>query len=123
MATITCLKELEERGKLEYEDIVKFTINKKQIIKYRVVHHYLLNTKNDPHKNDEIFKILRIDKVELAEKAYKYKLTNAKLWIEGYWPQLKSHNFPALTRLVKELYLIIEEPVYTKFTRFEIMEI
>ena len=122
MTVIACLKDLEERRKLEYEDIVKFTI-KKQIIEYRVVHHYLFNTKNDPHKNDEIFKTLRIDKVELAEKAYKYKLTNAKLWIEGYWPQLKSHNFPALTRLVKELYLIIEEPVYTKFTRFEIMEI
>ncbi|KKM04412.1 hypothetical protein LCGC14_1764530, partial [marine sediment metagenome] len=37
----------------------------------------------------------------------------------------KYEDFPALTRLVKELYLIIEEKemTFTKFTRFEIMEI
>ncbi len=112
---ITCLKELEERGILQLSDIVEFTVNK-EIIKYYVWLRFL-NTKGN---NNKIFEILEIDdKYELAEKAYRYKAT------EHQWPESKDNDFPALTRLVKELYLIIEEKeiVFTKFTRFEIMEI
>ncbi len=117
--TITCLKELEERKELQLDDIVKFTI-KEQIIEYRVKYNYLKNSKSSPGDNDKIFKVLNIDKNEIAEKGYKYKALR-----DGYWPCSEDNDFLALTRLVKELYLMIEErkPVYTKFTRFEIMEI
>ncbi len=110
MAIITCLKESKERRILQLDDIVEFTV-KEQIIKYKVWQKFLNRLNKD---NNEIFEILEIDK-------YKYK-TNS-----GNWPDSKKNDFPALTRLVKELYLIIEEQhpikVYTKFTRFEIMEI
>ncbi len=118
MSTITCLKELEERGILEYDDIVEFTVNNKEILKYEVKDNYLHNKKKT-YDNDRIFEILNIHKNKIAEKEYKYKP------LDGAWPISKDNDFLALTRLVKELYLIIEKqkPVYTKFTRFEIMEI
>ena len=120
--TITCLKELEEKGTLEYKDIVEFTI-KEQIIKYKVLNFYLSNIKGNVYDNDEIFKILEIDKIITTEKAYNCKIINISAFDPGYWPQLENRDFPALTRLVAELYRIIEKTVYTKFTRFEIMEI
>ena len=71
-------------------------------------------------ENDEIFNILNIDKNELTEKAYNYE-TN----VSEFWPTSKNNDYQALTRLVKELYKIIEEKerVYTKYNRFEIMDI
>ena len=116
--TITCLKELEERRELEY-DVVIFTV-KEEISKYNV-RYYFLNLKKGT--NNVIFKLLKISEneiTEIAEKTYGYERQGG-----GDWPESKMGDFPALTRLVKELYLIIEErkPVYTKFTRFEIMEI
>ncbi len=118
MAVITCLKELEERRELQNNDIVKFTVKNKEIIEYNVWLSFLNTTDN----NNKIFKILEIsdiDKYKLAEKIYGYKPT------KDQWPESENNDFPALTRLVKELYLIIKkrEPVYTKFTRFEIMDI
>ena len=118
MTTITCLKELEEKRILELDDIVEFTI-KGQKIEYKVWAKFL-KTKGD--NNNKIFRILEIsdiDKYKLAEKIYGYKPT------KDQWPESENNDFPALTRLVKELYLIIKkrEPVYTKFTRFEIMDI
>ena len=115
--TITNLKELEERKELQLDDIVIFTI-KKEILKYYVYSKFL---NHDVH-NNRIFDILELnknDKDKLAEKIYGYEINS------GDWPESKKNDFPALTRLVKELYLIIEkrEKVYTKFTRFEIMEI
>ena len=115
MTTITCLKELEEKRILELDDIVEFTI-KGQKIEYKVWAKFL-KTKGD--NNNKIFRILEIsdiDKYKLAEKIYGYKTT------KNQWPDSKNNDFSALTRLVKELYLIIE-PIFTKFTRFEIMEI
>ena len=111
MVTITCLRELEEKRELEFGDIVIFTVNK-EILKYTVYQYFL---SLDKIYNDTIFKLLKIDKYEIAEKTYGYK-------VNGSWPNSKSNDYPALTRLVKELYRIIE-PTYTKFTRFEIMEI
>ncbi len=113
---ITCLKELEEKGELTEIDIVKFTV-KKQIIKYSVC-YTCLSLINSGY-NDKIFEILKINKYKLTEKTYGYKANS------GMWPSSEYRDYPALTRLVKELYSIIEEPVkgYTKFTRFEIMEI
>ncbi len=115
--TITNLKELKKRKELQLNDIIIFTI-KKEILKYYVYSKFL---NHDVH-NNIIFDILELnknDKDKLAEKIYGYEINS------GDWPESKENDFPALTRLVKELYLIIEErePVFTKFTRFEIMDI
>ncbi len=127
MSTITCLKELNEKGCLGYHDTVIFTV-KEQIIEYKITFRYLLNQKNDLSTNDEIFndeifRILELDKNKMAEKAYNCKRNyNFK---DNFWPETKTENYPSLTRLVKELYIIIEErePKYTKYNRFEIMDI
>ncbi len=116
MATITCLRELEEKEILQRSDIVKFTIKEKPILKYCVWPKFL----NTTTKNDIIFEFLKIDKLTTAEKAYGYKpIRNSQ------WPESENNDFPALTRLVKKIYEIIEEKeiIFTKFTRFEIMEI
>ncbi len=113
MAEITCLRELEEK------DIIEFTVEK-QIIKYHICNKCLFDhINNNVNDNNKIFRLLKIDKYDIATKAYRYKS------LAGVWPSSRENDYPALTRLVKELYKIIEErkPVYTKFTRFEIMEI
>ncbi len=122
MSIITCLKELEERRILELEDIVEFTINK-EILGYKVQTKFLMHTIDS--QNDYIFNILKINKINIAEKTYRYKIDNEFSYYNDFWPYSKKDDFPALTRLVKELYRIIEEKEfkYTKFTRFEIMEI
>ncbi len=126
--TITNLKELEKRGELENNDVVIFTV-KKETIKYKVVFNYLHNLKSPTtgKYNNEIFKILELDKVKIAQKAYGDIPVDPISIPEPYWPSIKEENYPALTKLVKKLYLIIEEQypakVYTKFTRFEIMDI
>ncbi len=121
MSEITSLKELEEKGILEYGDIVEFTV-KETIVEYRVSENYLYNYSSN--HNDKIFRILEIDKFKLAEKIYNYKPFNIdSIFSDVNWPETKNKDFFALTRLVKELYLRIEKPVFTKFTRFEIMEI
>ena len=119
MSTITCLKELNKRECLELDDIVIFTINEEKI-EYRIQDDYLHNIKGYKD-NDEIFIILDIDKYEIAEKAYKYKTNKPN----SIWPTSKNKDYPALTRLIRELYTIIEEKnkVYTKYNRFEIMDI
>jgi len=118
MSTITCLKELEEKGILELNDIVVFYF-KEDIIEYIVKEDYL-NCKF--YKNDEIFEILKINKNKIAKKTYNYK---TDIENKGFWPESKINDYLALTRLVKELYRIIEErkPKYTKYNRFEIMDI
>ena len=119
---ITNLKGLENRKELQPNDNVEFTV-KGETIKYIVQLDFLFNrgyeygTINDV--NDRIFKILDINKNKIAEKTYGYTKGH------GVWPVSEGKDFSALTRLVKELYLIIEkkEIVFTKFTRFEIMDI
>ena len=123
MNIIMNLKELEEKGELELKDNVIFIIKEKKI-KYSVENNYLYNYGGA--YNDKVFRVLKIDKLKIAEKTYGYKPLNIdKPFCDRNWPEIKLDDFPALTRLVKELYLIIEERklVYTKFTRFEIMEI
>ena len=125
MSTITNLKELEEREILQQNDKVIFTV-KKQKIEHEVFPFFLYNLGSEPEliKNDIIFKILEIDKMKLAKETYKYPI-NENLKEDGFWPEVENDNYSALTKLVKELYIIIEkkETIYTKFTRFEIMEI
>ncbi len=120
---ITCLKELKEKRILEYNYVVEFTV-KEQIIRYKVKEFFLQNLNEDILSfNNEIFKILEINEHILARKIYKYIPKNIFRKLE--WPETEPRDYSSLTRIVKELYEIIEkrEPVFTKFTRFEIMEI
>ncbi len=125
MSTITCLKELNEKDHLEFDDIVIFTVNE-QIIEYRVTKKFnkdnLFLFIGNKH-NDEIFKILDINKNKIAEKIYEYKPINSEN--NNFWPETKEDDYNSLTKLVKELYEIIEErkPKYTKYNKFEIMDI
>ena len=122
MSEITCLKELEEKGTLEFKDVVIFTVKEKEI-EYNRQKNYLYTYNN---YNDKIFRILEINKWEIAEKAYRYKPFNIdSSFSDVNWPESEVEDFSALTRLVEELYRIIEKkkPVFTKFTRFEIMDI
>ena len=122
---ITKLKELKERRTLANSDIIEFTV-KEEILTYTVKNNFL-HCFND--HNDYIFRILDIDEInkfKLAEKIYKYKPINIESTFSYInWPESNIYDFPALTRLIKELYIIIEKqkPIYTKFSRFEIMEI
>jgi len=124
MSIITCLKELNERKCLEHKDVVIFNV-KEQRIKYKVNGFFLNNLNSQKFYNDEIFTVLKVNKGELSEKAYEYDELIKFKDEEGYWPESKDYDFPALTRLVKELYKIIEDrkPKYTKYNRFEIMDI
>ncbi len=127
MTEINNLKELEEYGELKIFDKVSFHINK-DIIKYEVKtligSAYLCNNHGMGSSNCIIFDVLDIDKYETAERIYRYKALNASD-INKVWPEARDGDFPALTKLVKELYLIIEEKEvkYTKYNRFEIMDI
>ena len=130
MTTITCLKELEERRELERGDIIIFIVNK-EILKYKIeeIHInkniYLYNTISSGG-NDKIFRILEINKSKLAKKIYGYEAANINsAFYDINWAEAKENDYPALTRLITELYRIIEEreTVFTKFTRFEIMDI
>ena len=126
MTEINNLKELEERGCLEIGDIVNFTVNK-EIIGYKVKKRLLGKTYLCDYitvdNNCIIFEVLELDKYEIAEKIYEYKIVST--CFSRAWPETKEKDYPALTRLVKELYKIIEEKdkVYTKYNRFEIMDI
>jgi len=124
MSTITSLKELEEKKILEYGDIVEFTV-KKEIIKYKVCCNHLWDKDWDKHKNNNrIFEILKINKKKIIEEAYKYKPIKYSEH-NRYFSEYKIDDYPAITKLIKELYTIIKEKEikYNKFTRFEIMEI
>ena len=124
MSTITNLKELEEKGTLEWADKIIFTVNE-QIIEYKVYSFNLQKDRlsNGEIDNDRIFKILNLDRKEISEKTYGYESKDNSN--NGWWPESNNDDYFALTRLVKELYKIIEErkPVYTKYNRFEIMDI
>lgn len=121
---INNLKELEGRGELKEGDQVYFTVGEK-IIVYHVNRWFLRNTDQSDRNNSAVFDLLKLDdnaKYKLASKAYGCKVT------DGYWPINYANGYPALTRLVKELYKIIEEKypkeVYTPITsRFDILDL
>lgn len=121
---INNLKELEERKTLEMNDTVYFTVGE-ETIEYVVRGVYLLNSSSD-NFNNRIFEILERDKEKIAEKAYGYPPTNLSGNTSNLWPQTKDDDYSALTRLVKELYKIIEEKkeVYIPIlTRWELLDL
>ena len=111
-------KYLRSRGILFFQaDAIG--LDKDNYVVYEVKNSFLCTYNNF---NSLIFTVLDIDKYELTEKAYGYNLEI------GSWPVSEQDDYPALTRLVKELYTIIEkieekEIKYTKYNRFEIMDI
>lgn len=95
MATYRCLKDLLGKT-LEFEDVVIL-----KDIKYIVLSKYLQEESRSD--NSRIFKILSIpSKEKFATNAYGYAHDY------GDWPECKKDDYPALTRLVVELYKIIE---------------
>jgi len=123
MIEIHNLKELNKLGKnLKYNDHIYFEIYNK-IIKYKVIYHPLVNLNGF---NDEIFNVLEIrNKSKFAKKSYGYNSKNSKIYYHQ-WPKSKASDYPALTRLVKELYKLLEnkkaeyKPIYS---RFEILDL
>ena len=73
---------------------VVFTIKDKNYI-YKVYKSYLQAEKGF---NDQIFSDLKLDKIKLANSAYGYDSDG------GDWPESKSRDFVALTRLVEALF-------------------
>lgn len=104
MATYRNLQELGSNV-LKKEDIIYFTI-----IKYRVCDNFLMYEGGVTGKdNDEIFNYLSLDKYDFCTKHYGYK-TNS-----GIWPASKEDDYPALTRVVKALFEIIEKDSKSEF--------
>lgn len=97
MATYKCLADLQGKT-LEYDDVVYL-----KDIEYQVQSRFLSERIGD---NDKIFRILSIPfKEEFATKAYGYACSG------GNWPECKRSDYEALTRLVIELYKIIESSI------------
>ena len=121
---INNLKELEEYGTLRQAVYVYFPVGE-ETIKYQVRENYLntitINSGDEVFNNDIIFELLNIDRFELAKKVYGYDVEAVGI----YWPCSKRDDYPALTRLVKEIYKIIEpEVVYTSIkNRWELLDI
>lgn len=114
---ITNLEELQAKKTLERSDEVVFNISDTQI-KYRVRGRFL-DELNEMY-NDRIFTFLKLDKMTLAIDCYGYDIRS------GGWPNSRTDDFEALTRLVKKLYEIIEErpKVYIPIeSRFEILDL
>lgn len=96
MATYKCLADLQGET-LCLNDIVIFGN-----IEYKVLKKFLIECDNSD--NDRIFRILSIpSKENFAQKAYGYEPS------VGAWPECKPCDYAALTRLVIELYKVIEE--------------
>ncbi len=119
MSIITCLKELNKRGCLENYDTVIFIVDK-QIIEYKVMSNYL----HCRIHNNMIFHVLKVNKDQLLERTYGYEPIHFKNALYC-WAESKENDYLALTRSIRELYKIIEErnKIYTKYNRFEIMDI
>ena len=99
MATYKCLADLHGKT-LEYGDTVIF-----KDITYTVQKTFL----SCSGCNDKIFQDLKISKFDIAEQAYGY------CSFGGDWPECSKDDYSALTRLVIELYKIIEGKTSTTF--------
>ncbi len=82
------LKELEERKELQLGDFVYFTVEK-EVLGHGVRGSFLCRIGKigvrDHEGNDGIFRLLKLDKYKLAEKAYGYKRDGAYI-TSSLWP-------------------------------------
>jgi hypothetical protein len=93
----------ELKGKiLAFGDVVYF-----QELKYEVGYRYL-NDKNN-YSNSLIFERLGLNKTEFCSKAYGYE---SDFYVHDLssrsFPECKSYDYPALTRVVLNLFALIE---------------
>ncbi len=138
MAVIHNLKELNELGRdLKILDSIYFT-NRDEVIKYKVMGKYLSLPKWEkglPNgyifqclcmANPEVFGMSNKEAFELAEQSYGYPPYNT---CADNWPAFKLDDFPALERLIREIYKMLgdnsleinkEEFI---FSRFEILDL
>ena len=84
---------------LKYGQKVIFTIKDKNY-KYEVCTAFL---KEENSYNDKIFVHLKLNKLTFADDAYGYTSGN------GNWPESRSGDFAALTRLVEALFPYCDE--------------
>lgn len=117
MATYMCYSELADKL-LKYEDIIMFHIPETgEFIEYFVYREHL-KVKNDEYSekklNDIIFKKLNLNKVEICTSFYEYKPVDN---IDAdWWPESKNQDYGALTRVVLELFRLLEEEKQLKET-------
>lgn len=96
----TCYNDLKNNT-LKLGDNVQFKIPETNVyLNYKVHEQFLAS---ECGFNNAIFTLLHINNYEIADKCYGYESTT------GGWPEFKFHDFEAATRLVLELYKIIEE--------------
>ena len=76
-------------------DIVSFNVKDREL-NYVVKNKYL--DFSDPWRNEAVFDELGLSKFDLAEKEYGYKPGR------GGWPDFKTGDFEAATRLVLAIY-------------------
>ena len=93
MAEYKCLADLQGKT-LAHNDTVLF-----EDLIYTVRSSFLSNCNG---RNSKIFEKLELDSTKIAEEEYGYHTYS------GSWPECQSHDYAALTRLVKRLYKIIE---------------
>jgi hypothetical protein len=84
---------------LQYDDIVSFKYNNISYIQ-KVRKDYLSNIRTN---NDTIFVVLKLNKMQVATKAYGYES------VDGFWPECRKGDYAALTRLVIFLFEEIEK--------------
>ncbi len=134
MAIIYNLKELNGLGRdLKEWDWIYFT-TKDKVIKYKVIGHMsggcFLNY-YDNYNNAIIFNYLDLnmnDRYQLAKKYYRY--TAIDVLSVNSWPECKFNDFPALERLIREIYkrlgdnsTEILDPKNMITSRFEILDL
>jgi ATP-dependent 26S proteasome regulatory subunit len=105
------LKELNERGTLQYDDVVMFNCIKHDCkVSYKVRERHL---NNPDGANDFILAYLRneglmTDKYLLASEEYGYYVDS------GNWPNFRDNDFEAATRLVSKIYKLIDPTMPVK---------
>lgn len=109
MSVVRNLKELKEAEFLIKGDMVVFCFKKENGTKVEMAHKvsqgysgcFLDNI--DYGDNAKLFRVLDINEIGFCEKSYGYSPER-----QGQWPYAKEHDYKAITRVVKDLYILIE---------------
>lgn len=109
MNKVQNLKELEEVELLLKRDIVVFCFKLENGGKGEMTHRVGQSSSGcfldniDSGNNAKLFTELDIDKIEFCTKSYGYPPE-----ADGQWPYAKEHDYKAITRVVRDLYMLIE---------------